>query len=232
MKFLVLVVSLISAVSISARTFTSANNSKTIEAELIDYLPSSDKIVIRNEGSNRNVTVNASAFSAEDRAYFNEFLKEKTKRNSLKVSAKDKSEDFEREQGSLYVYDQAKKSFNVKVSNSGSVAIEGLTAKYEIYVSRYDKEGDKVMDVVSGDSSIGKVWGGSSQEFESVSVEVTNGCVTTSSCPKCKTKAASVERERVLGIYVRLFDDSGVLLTEFYSSKSLKSVVKKKSRES
>ncbi len=232
MKFLILVVSLISAVSLSARTFTSADNSKTIEAEIIDYLPSSDRIVIRYEGSNRNVTVNASAFSAEDRAYFNEFLTEKTKRNYLKLSADDKSESIEQKVGSLYVYDKTKKSFNVRVSNRGSVEIEGLKAKYEIYVSRYDKEGGKVMDVVSGDSSIGKVWGGSSEEFESVSVEVTNGCVTTSSCPKCKTKAASVERERVLGIHVRLFDDSGALLTEFYSSNSVKSVVGKKSRQS
>jgi hypothetical protein len=234
-KLLTLLLGLISAVSLSARTLTSADGSKTIEAEIIDYNPASGKVVLRNEGSTRNVTVDATAFSPDDQDYFKEFLKDSAKRKSLRLSADKNSEKEKKDKDSaaLYIYDKRNESFTIKVANSSSAEIEDLVAKYDIYVSKYSKEGKKIVEVVSGEESIDKLWANYSHEFESTSVQVTVGCATTSSCPKCKTQAASVQSERVLGIHVRLHDGKGGnLLTEFFSSSAVKTAVGKKARES
>ena len=231
-KSLILTAGLISAASLSARTFTSSDGSKTIEAELIDYDPSSGKIVIRNEGSNRNVTVEAGAFSKKDQAYFEKFIVEATKRKALSIRADDKSEDLEEKSGGIYIYDRKNEFFNVTISNSGPVEINDLTAKYDIYVTRYDKQGKKTVDMTSGSESFSSIDGKSNTEFKSLAVKVTSGCATSSSCPKCKTHAASVRKERVIGIHVRLYDDKGDMLTEFYSSGSVKSAAEKKSSQS
>ncbi|BCX46826.1 hypothetical protein HAHE_07340 [Haloferula helveola] len=232
MKAPILLLALVAAGSVSARTFTSADGSKTIEADLIDFNPSTGNVVLRYDGTVRNVTVSASAFSEEDQEYFGEFLKDEAKRNSLNISTDEESEDVESGEGGLYIYEKSNSHYRVKVSNRGSVDIEDLTVKYDIYVSRYDKAGDKNIEVVSGEGSIDKVLSQFSEEVESESVTLTEDCETTSSCPKCKAQAASVKRERLIGIHVRLYDDEGELLTEHYSSNSVKSAAEKKARES
>ena len=232
-KLLTLLLGLISAISLSARTLTSADGKKTIEAEIVDYNPDTGKVVIRNEGSIRNTIVDAATFSSEDQDYFKDFLKEAAKRKSLKISADKNSEKVDKDKGSLYIYDKRKESFTVKVSNSGYAEIEDLVAKFDIYVSKYDKEGKKIVEVVSGEEVISGVAANYTHEFESPSVQITVGCATTSSCPKCKVQAASVKSERVIGIHVRLLDrDGGDMLTEFFSSSSVKTAVGKKARDS
>jgi hypothetical protein len=234
-KLLVLLVGLISAISLSARTLTSADGKKTIEAEIIDYNPASGKVVIRNEGSTRNTTVDAKAFTQDDQDYFKEFLKDSAKRQSLRLSADKNSEKVkkDKDQTSLYIYDKRNESFTIKVANNSTAEIEDLVAKYDIYVSRYNKEGKKTMDVVSGEESIDKLWANYSHEFESASAEITVGCATTSSCPKCKTQAAAVQSERVIGIHVRLHDGKGgSLISEHFSSSAVKTAVGKKARDS
>jgi hypothetical protein len=232
-KLLTLLLGLVSAVSLSARTLTSADGSKTIEAEIIDYNPTTGKVVICNEGSIRNTIVDATAFSADDQEYFREFLKEAGKRKSLKISADKNSEKVEKAKDSLYIYDKRNEFFTVKVSNGSPAEIEDLVAKFDIYVSKYDKEGKKIVDVVSGEEAISSIVANYTHEFTSPSVQVTVGCATTSSCPKCKTQAASVKSERVIGIHVRLLDrKSGDFLTEFFSSSAVKTAVGKKGRES
>jgi hypothetical protein len=231
-KLLTLFLGIVSAASLTARTFTSAEGGKTIEAELIDYNPTSGKVVIRNEGSHRNVTVDADAFSAKDQAYFKEFLKEAAKRKSLGITVEKKSEKLEKTQGALYIYDRRNESFAISVNNSGPIEIEDLTVKYDIYVSSYDKEGKRVTNVVSGTRPIKTIAPNYSEEFETEAVQVTMGCVTTSSCPKCKTQAASVKAERVIGIHARILDSDGGLLTEFYSAGAVKTAAAKRARES
>lgn len=210
------------AASLDARTFTSADGSKTMEAELIAYRPSTDTVVIRMEGRSARTTVKASAFSKEDQVYFKEFLKEASKRESLNISVKDQSDSFEQE-GGIYTYEKQKESFTVSVANRGEFEFEDLTAKYDIYVSKYDKAGKKVVEVVSGESSIDKIHRNLDEQFDTDGVEVTVDCSTSSSCPKCKTHAASVKRERVIGIHVRVYDSEDELLTEYYSSNSVRS---------
>lgn len=232
-KLLTLLLGLVSAVSLSARTLTSADGSKTLEAEIIDYNPATGKVVIRNEGSIRNTTVDATAFSADDQEYFKEFLKESAKRKSLEISADKESEKVDKDKGGLYIYDRRNEFFTVKVANSGAAEIEDLVAKFDIYVSKFDKEGKKVVDVVSGEEAINKMWANYTHEFTSPSVQVTVGCATTSSCPKCKAQAASVKSERVIGIHVRLHDrQSDDFLSEYFSSSAVKTAVDKKARKS
>jgi hypothetical protein len=119
------------------------------------------------------------------------------------------------------------------VGNGGTTEIKGLVAKFDIYVSRYDKAGKKIVEVVSGEEPIDSIIGNYTHEFTSPTVQITTGCATTSSCPKCEQHAASVKSERVIGIYIRLLDgNGGDLLTEFYSSSSVKTAAEKKARDS
>ncbi|MGB1131154.1 MAG: hypothetical protein ACPG4K_13970, partial [Haloferula sp.] len=129
-------VALATIASLEARTFTSADGSKTMEAELIAYRPSTDTVVIRMQGRSARSTVKASAFSKEDQAYFKEFLKEASKRDSLKISVKEESDTFKNE-GGLYIYKKQKESFTVSVANRGEFDFEDLTAKYDIYLSKF-----------------------------------------------------------------------------------------------
>jgi hypothetical protein len=230
-KFLPLAIGLISAASLSARTFTSADGSKTLEGELVSA-SASGKVVIRHNDSGRNVTAEAGAFSAEDQRYFDEFLKEATKRGSLKVSADKKTEKVPPSSSGLYLYDKRKEFFTISVSNGGSVDVGEITAKYDIFVLRYDKQGKKTTDLVSGEESLGKLYSGESGRFVTSPVEITVGCATTSSCPKCKTFAAAVEKERVIGIRVRLEDSEARPISEFHSSPAVKSAAEKHSGES
>ena len=232
-KSLILLLGLISAATLSARTLTSSDGKKTMEAEVVDFNPDTGKVVIRNEGSIRNTIVDATAFSAKDQDYFKEFLKEATKRKSLKITAEKHSEKEDTTQGGIYIYDKRKESFTVKVGNGGTTEIKGLVAKFDIYVSRYDKAGKKIVEVVSGEEPIDSIVGNYTHEFTGPTVQITTGCATTSSCPKCEQHAASVKSERVIGIYIRLLDgNGGDLLTEFYSSSSVKTAAEKKARDS
>jgi hypothetical protein len=231
-KTLVLLLALVSAATLSARTLTSSCGKKTMEAEVVDYNPATGKVVIRNEGSIRNTIVDATAFSAKDQEYFNEFLKEAARRKSLDISAEKQSEKEDETQRGSYIYDKRKESFNIKIANTSATEIKGLLAKFDIYVSKYDKEGKKIVAVVSGQESIASIAGDYTHEFTSPVVLITTGCATTSSCPKCKQHASSVKSERVIGIYVRLLDSNGGdLLTEYYSSSSVKIAAEKKARE-
>lgn len=233
-KSLTLIAGLISAVSmpLAARTFTSADGSKTIEAELVDFSPASGKIVIRNDGSDHNVTVDAAAFSKDDQDYFQQFLKDKTKRESIKISAEDKSEKLEEKQGTIYLFNRKNEFFNVTITNSGPVDLADLTANYDIYVARFDKQGKRIVEVVSGKESFSQIGSRSDTCFTTTSVKLTSSCASTSSCPKCKQHAASVKKERIIGIHVRLHDDKGQMLTEFHSTPSVKSAVEKKAKQS
>lgn len=212
--------------SLEARTFTSADGSKTMEAELIAYRPSTDTVVIRMQGRSARSTVKASAFSKEDQAYFKEFLKEASKRDSLKISVKEESDTFKNE-GGLYIYKKQKESFTVSVANRGEFDFEDLTAKYDIYLSKFDRAGKKTVEVVSGEASIDTIHSNLDDQFETKAVEVTVDCSTTSSCPKCQNQAASVKRERVLGLHVRIYDAEDELLTEYYSSNSVRAAAEK-----
>lgn len=226
---LLIIAALATTLSLEARTFTSADGSKTMEAELIAYRPATDTIVFRAKGRDARATAKASAFSEEDQAYFKEFHKESSKRTALDISVKDKSESFEKE-GGLYAYNKRKESFMVSIANRGDFDLEDLTAKYDIYVSKYDKAGKKVTEVVSGESSISTIHGNLDEQFETKPVEVTIDCSTSSSCPKCKAQAASVKRERVLGIHIRVFDGDDEMLTEDYSSNSVRAAAAKRER--
>jgi hypothetical protein len=232
-KSLILLLGLISAATLSARTLTSSDGKKTMEADVVDYNPTTGKVIIRNEGSIRNTIVDATAFSAKDQDYFKEFLKEAAKRKSLRITADKLSEKEDKTQGGIYIYERRKESYTVKVANSGTTEIKGLIAKFDIYVSKYDKEGKKIVEVVSGEESIDSITGDYTHEFSSPVIQITTGCATTSSCPKCEQHAASVKSERVIGIYVRLLDGKGGdLLTEYYSSSSVKTAAEKKARDS
>lgn len=191
-----------------ARTFTSADGKRTIEAELIDFRPSTDTVVFRYEGQSSRQSAKASAFSAEDQEYFVEFLKEKTKRNALVISADEETERTE-DEGGIYTYDRLHSFFRVSVLNRGEFGIEDLRAEYEIFLMRYDSEGKSKTEVVSGEARLDEVLPNFNESFETESVRITLDCETSSSCPTCERHAASVKRERVIGLRVRLFNEEG-----------------------
>lgn len=208
---------------LDARTFTSADGTKTVEAELIDYRPANGTVIIQYQGQNTRRTVNASAFSEADNEYFKEFLKEKIMRDSLRIQSSP-IEERSQDGGDLYTYTRLNSQYRVSVRNAGKLTVDGLTAKYDIYVQRYDQDGGRKVEVESGVEMLDAIPVNLDAIFETKTVKVTLGCKTSSSCPTCVDQAESVERERILGLRVRLYNDKDELMSEYHSSTSLRSV--------
>ena len=226
MKAFLMILSLCATLPLAARTFTSVDGAKKIEADLISYRPDSGTVVLRFEGKSRRSTTKASAFSKKDQKYFLDFFKESTKRESMKVDAKLKSERFKKE-GTTYTYSKKKEQFDVTVANRGDFKFEKLVAKYDVYVSKFDKKGKRIVKTVSGEESIYEILGKASAQFVTSSVEITIDCSSSSSCPKCQTTAAAVKRERVIGIRVRVHDGDGEMLSEYFSSNAVRAASEK-----
>jgi len=226
MKILFLGFVLAIALPLSARSFTSADGKRTMKADLISYSASTDTVVLQISGQSSRTTAKASAFSKEDQEFFNEFLKESEKFQALEVSSKEESEKFESTKG-LYIYKKRKEHFNVSIGNRSDFDLEELTAKYDIYVSKVDKEGKKFIEVVSGEELFESINGNNDIQFQTKPVEINIDCSTTSSCPKCEKHASSVERERVIGMRVRVSNAEDEVLTEYHSSNSTRSVAEK-----
>lgn len=217
--------------TLSARTLTSADGNRTIEAEVIDYRPSSDTVVFRFKGKGVRQTAKASAFSEEDRAYFLEFLKEKTMGEALRVNAFEEEKRV-KEGGGLYTFDRQDSFFRVSVRNAGEFDFDSLTAKYDIYVQRFDGQGDKEIEVVSGEATLEPIPRNMDALFETQSVKITLDCKTSSSCPTCVKTASAVKRERVLGLRVRIENGEGEQVTEFHSSNSVRTIAEKEDERS
>lgn len=208
---------------LSARTFTSADGTKTIEAELIDYRPASGTVVIRYEGRNTRHTVKADAFSEKDLEYFKQFLKEQTMRNSLRITTEER-EERSKDEGEIYTYTRLSSHFTVAIRNAGDLTVEGLSAKYDIYVQRYDEEGSRQVEVVSGEQPLDPIPVNLNTLFETETVKLTVDCESNSSCPTCVGHAASVKRERILGLRVRLYNEEDEPMSEYHSSSSVRSI--------
>lgn len=226
MKAIILTLALLLPFSLQARTFTSSDGSKTIEADLIAYRPDSDTVVFQYKGKSAPTTAKASAFSTEDQEYFQEFLKNAEKRLALKVSTASKSEKFD-DEGGIYSYRKEKHHFTITIDNKASFDFADLEVKYDVYVSKFDKNGKKTIEVVSGTNSITEIESKWNARIETEPVITNIECSTSSSCPKCKKKAASVKRERVIGIRIRIYDDEDEMLAEYYSSSATKVAAKK-----
>ncbi|MFK7850674.1 MAG: hypothetical protein AB8D78_06810 [Akkermansiaceae bacterium] len=231
MKALILGLALITTIQLSARTFTSADGKRTMEAKLFSYSPSTDTIVLQINGQKSRTTVKASLFSEADQEYFKEFLRESEKFSALRITSKEESEGFEDDKG-IYIYDKRKQHFDVVIVNNANFPLEELTAKYDIYLYKYDKEGKKVLETVSGQESIESIAQNDVAELTTDSVEITTGCETTSSCPKCVKHADAVNRERVIGVRVQVFNGEDELLSEYHSSNTTETIANKEDADS
>lgn len=226
MKALILLVGLLSASVLSARTLTSADGSKTIVAEIKDYNPDTDRVLIRQEGSDRDMDLDAGSFSVGDRVHFHDFLKDVTKRRMLDISVRNKTDRLKLVNG-IYTYLKNDEVYTISVTNKGVVDLEQLTVKYDIYAAIFEKNGRKAIDVTSGESSMYRLPAKQTEEIDSKPVRITRGCATSSSCPKCVTFAASVQRERIVGIHVRMYDEKGQMITEYHSSNGIRNLASK-----
>lgn len=204
-----------------SRTFTSADGQRTIEAELIDFRPSTDTVVFRYKGKSVRQSAKASAFSTEDQEYFVEFLKEKTKRDALEVVVVEETERAD-DEGGIYTYERLRSFFRVSVRNRGDFGFEDLRAEYDVFLMRYDSKGKSRTEVISGEARLDEILPKLDGTFETESVEITLDCETSSSCPTCEKHASSVKRERVIGLRVRIYNSDGEQLTEFHSSNAVR----------
>ena len=218
------------ALPIAARTLTSADGQRSIEAEVIDYRPSTDSVVFCFKGKSIRQTAKASAFSEEDRAYFLEFLKEKTMRDALRVSVSEE-EDRLKEGGGIYTYARQESFFRVSLRNTGEFDFEALTARYDVFVQRFDGQGKKSIEVVSGEAAVEPIPSNLDAVFETRPVKITLDCKTSSSCPTCVKTASAVKRERVLGLRVRVYNSEDEQMTEFHSSNSVRAIADEKDRQ-
>lgn len=226
MKALILLVGLLTASVLSARTLTSSDGAKTIVAEIKDYNPATDRVLIRQEGSDRDMDLEASSFSVGDRVHFHDFLKDATKRRMLDISVRNKTDRLRLPAG-IYTYIKNDEVYTISVTNKGVVDLAELTVKYDIYASVFDDKGSKKLEVTSGESSIYRLPAKQTENFDSKAVRITRSCATSSSCPKCVRFAASVQRERIVGIHVRMYDEKGQMITEYHSSNGIKNLASK-----
>lgn len=222
---------IIASLPLSARTFTSADGSRTMEAKLFSYNPSNDTVVLQIDGQNTRTTTKASHFSDKDQEFFQKFLRESEKYDALRVNSSSESESFENKRG-IYIYDKKKEHFSVTIKNRGDFDFENLDAEYDVYFYKFDKEGKKSVETLSGTESIESISSKDSVSFGTQAVEINIDCASTSSCPKCVKFAASVERERVIGVRVRIHGSDEELLTEYYSSNSTRTIAEKVDSES
>ncbi|MGB0292032.1 MAG: hypothetical protein ACPGIA_05570 [Luteolibacter sp.] len=224
MKLLLVGLIAASCLQLSARTFTSADGSKTIDAELLNYNPSNGTIVIQIHGQGKRSTVKANLFSETDQEYFKEFLKESEKFKALKISTEDHTERREEDRG-IYIYDRQKEHFTVSIHNTGNFDMGGLEAKYTIYYQKYDRDGKKLTESVSGAKSLAGIESQDSADFDTLPVDITIDCKTTSSCPKCVSHASTQKRERVVGIHIQIYNEEDQMLSEYHSSNTIRAIV-------
>jgi hypothetical protein len=145
----------------------------------------------------------------------------------LDISVRNKTDRLKLPAG-IYTYLKNDEVYTISVANKGVVDLEELTVKYDIYASVFDDKGSKELQVTSGDSSIYRLPAKQTEVVDSKPVRITRGCATNSSCPKCIRFAASVQRERIVGIHIRLFDEKGTMVTEYHSSNGIKNLASKK----
>jgi hypothetical protein len=225
-----LVFSLLMTVSLKAErktvTLTSADGSKSMDVELIRYDPGAGSIVYKRDGEIRHLTADVSAFAESTKAALDKIHRDAEKLRALEVTSKSHGERFEEKKG-LFNYERRKESYEFTVENRSELELGSLTAKYEVLYTSYDKKaGEASLQVQAGTEYLEPMGEGGSETFLTSEVTITTGASCTSDCPDAPS--ANQERERIYGAKVTILDEAGTVLTEYYTSNSVRVMADKR----
>lgn len=235
--FLSLVLVVLSAMLVSLRAesetvkLISPDGSKTLDVELVRYDPKAGTVIYRREGSSQHLTAKVSSFAAETKEALDKIYQNEGKKRALELSSKSNGERFDEKQGQVN-YSKEKESYDITVTNRADFDLGALTARYEILLTRYDKGTDDVtMEVESGEESLGSLAAGESTTFTTKEVTITTGASSTSDKKNDGGKTVKQGRERVYGATVTVLDGDGTVLSEYYTSNSVRVMMEKMKAE-
>lgn len=130
-----LLLGLSSAAMAEMRLFTSADGSKSLTAELIDYDEPRQTITLRLQGG-RQMTTPITAFCEEDQTYAKASAERMAAGRKLAVRFEGEEGTSSEAKTSTRRITTTQQGFNVEIRNNGELGITGLSAEYKIFVSR------------------------------------------------------------------------------------------------
>jgi hypothetical protein len=213
--------------SLSARLLTSEDGSKTMDAEFVRYIVSSDMVTLRLDG--RNMVLPAARFSDEDRKFFEESQRENDKKKAIKVKI-DPNNDWSKETKGSVVISYRTASYTFEVSNTSESYLDGLKLRYWLVVQQGEKGQEKI-DIKSQTHELMPLAGGASEKVKGPELKLALGAKSDScaTCPKVRQgaaeKAGKVDRERVLGTKVEVVDSKGEVIYSDVSSNRVQSLL-------
>lgn len=117
------------------REFKSADGKSTLEAEFVRYSHETGKVTLRLNPT-KNIVSPATAFSAEDQAYFKETQKQVDMKESLEVKIKRDLESVKEDLGEGDVVTNRKVEYSFVVTNKSLSTMSGMKLEYWVLVQQ------------------------------------------------------------------------------------------------
>jgi len=216
--------------SLSGRELKSEDGSKTLEAEFVRYVASSDMVTL-SKGVGRNIVMPAASFSQEDRNLFVEEQREIDKKHAIKIKIAPNNDRSKESHGEMVVSYRTSQ-YTFEVANSSESYFDGLELRYWIVLELHNqKTGEGEISIKTESKQLLPLGGGSSEIVEAPSVKLTLGAksVSTCKCPSARAsvaaEAGSIERDRILGTKVEVVDAKGEVIYTEVSSNRVKSIL-------
>jgi len=228
-KIFLFVVLLAACATAYAQEFTSADGSKQIIADFIDYDAKQQVVTLRLENG-RKITSPAAAFSEGDRRYFVGRDKREALKTAIAVEVEKTTErDTENTVGGIE-YTSKNYSYGFTIKNSSHLKLKDLNLKYWIVIDR-DNKGDRKREIIEKEKSIASLGVNEAYTVEgpALSLRQKATSVSCSSCPKVRAsvaaRASEIGRDRIVGTAVEVTNNKGKVLYLHSDSKYVLSMV-------
>ena len=172
-RLLLIATLLVAAASfgVEVHTFTSADGSKTLQASIARYTPSTGQAQIKVNGRLMNVPV--SAFQSEDKLKFESWYQAAEVGRKLALTFdENETEGTEKKTSNAKVttYDSG---FKIKVRNNGQTDFEDVKLQYRVFYYKDMDKGGKQAGYTDGNLALSKIAPRETQEFETDSISMT-----------------------------------------------------------
>ncbi|MEM0970139.1 MAG: hypothetical protein AAGJ31_12350 [Verrucomicrobiota bacterium] len=131
-------------------TFTSADGSKTMKAEILEYFPSTGMAKIKTGG--RQLRVNVNAFDPEDLATFQSWYQETQAGRRIMVYFDETSD-----KSSSGATRENKAGFVINVRNNGEMVFDDLEVRYQVYYKQDAGSVGKTAKFTAGKAELGSL---------------------------------------------------------------------------
>lgn len=157
--------------SADLHTLTSADGSKTMEAAIENYQPSTGSATINVKG--RRMTVPVSAFQVEDKLKFDNWYQTFEVGRKLALSFDEMEVDGNEKKTSNAKVTQFDSTFKIKVRNNGQQAFEDVKLKYRVFYYRDKDKGPKESTHEDGELDLTNISPRETKELSTESISLT-----------------------------------------------------------